>query len=95
MYREDLEWEMITRPIHGNDRGLTPLEKKDYDKQRAKCLKDVAEGHQYEYYAIQESLTSSIYIYIFPANQNDRLPLSHESLYRACRMQIHLQECPW
>lgn len=50
MFREDLAWEMIMRTIHGNDRGLTPLEKKDYDKQRAKYLKDVAEGHQYEYY---------------------------------------------
>ena len=50
MFREDLAWEMIRRTIDGNDKGMTPLEKKDYDRQRASYLKDVAEGHHYEYY---------------------------------------------
>lgn len=50
MFREDLAWEMISRMIHGDDSGLTPLEKEVYDEQRASYLKDVAEGHHYEYY---------------------------------------------
>lgn len=50
MFREDLAWEMISRTIAGDDKGLTPLEKKQYDRQRASYLKDIAEGHHYEYY---------------------------------------------
>ena len=48
MFREDLAWEMIRRMIAGDDKGLTPLEKKQYDRQRASYLKDIAEGHHYE-----------------------------------------------
>ena len=50
MFREDLAWEMIRRVYNGNDKGLTPLEKIEYDRQRTDYLKDVAEGHQYQYY---------------------------------------------
>lgn len=46
MFREDLAWEMISRTIAGDDKGLTPLEKKQYDRQRASYLKDIAEGHE-------------------------------------------------
>lgn len=38
MFREDLAWEMIRRMIAGDDKGLTPLEKKQYDRQRASYL---------------------------------------------------------
>ena len=34
MLREDLAWEMIRRVYNGNDKGLTPLEKIEYDRQR-------------------------------------------------------------
>ena len=50
MFREDLAWEMIRRVNAGNDKGLTPLEKKAYDRDRAAYLNDEAEGRHYAYY---------------------------------------------